>query len=105
MSTLYIFANRPQFSTNYTMHFVMISVITNIYNKKTKGPALMEMFTATGTPKKFFLTTWDVWCVHHRWHSTHIQVLATHTNACVARTWILYRCVPCHLWCTHRTSL
>jgi hypothetical protein len=24
---------------------------------------------------------------------------------CVARTWISYRCVPCHPWCTHRTSL
>jgi hypothetical protein len=27
--------------------FVMISVITNIYNKKTKEPTLMELFTAT----------------------------------------------------------
>jgi hypothetical protein len=26
----------------------MFSVITNIYNKKTKGPTLMESFTATG---------------------------------------------------------
>ena len=24
---------------------------------------------------------------------------------CVATTWIPYRCVPCHPWCTHRTSL
>ena len=32
----------------------MFSVITNIYNKKTKGPILMELFTATGKPKKFF---------------------------------------------------
>jgi len=22
-----------------------------------------------------------------------------------ATTWISYRCVPCHPWCTHRTSL
>jgi hypothetical protein len=31
----------------------MFSVITNIYvyNKKTKGPTLMELFTATGTLK------------------------------------------------------
>ena len=28
--------------------FIMFSVITNIYNKKTKGPALMGLFTATG---------------------------------------------------------
>ena len=34
--------------------FIMFSVITNIYNKKTKGPTLMELFTATGKPKKFF---------------------------------------------------
>jgi hypothetical protein len=32
----------------------MFSVITNIYNKKTKGPTLMELFTATGKQKKFF---------------------------------------------------
>jgi hypothetical protein len=29
-------------------------VITNIYNKKTKGPTLMELFTATGKLKTFF---------------------------------------------------
>jgi hypothetical protein len=29
-------------------------MITNIYNKKTKGPTLMELFTATGKLKKFF---------------------------------------------------
>jgi len=33
----------------------MLSVITNIYNKKTKGPILMELFTTTGKLKKFFL--------------------------------------------------
>jgi len=26
----------------------MFSVITNVYNKKTKGPTLMEFFTTTG---------------------------------------------------------
>ena len=40
----------------------MFSVITNIYNKKTKGPTLMELFTAT---EKVFLTTGNVRCVHH----------------------------------------
>jgi hypothetical protein len=38
----------------------MFSIITNIYNKKTKGPTLMELFTATGKLNKFFLTTRDV---------------------------------------------
>jgi hypothetical protein len=32
----------------------MFSVITDIYNKKTKGPTLMESFTATGKLEKFF---------------------------------------------------
>jgi hypothetical protein len=32
----------------YTGCFIMFSVIRNIYNKKTKGPTLMEFFTATG---------------------------------------------------------
>ena len=30
----------------------MFSVIINIYNEKTKGPASMELFTATGKLKK-----------------------------------------------------
>jgi len=37
-----------------TGRFIMISMITNIYNKKTKGPTLMELFTATRNLKKFF---------------------------------------------------
>jgi len=31
-----------------TGRFIKFFVITNIYNKKTKGPTLMELFTATG---------------------------------------------------------
>jgi len=31
---------------------MIFSVITNIYNKKTKGLTLMELFTATGKLKK-----------------------------------------------------
>jgi hypothetical protein len=31
----------------------MFSMITKIYNKKTKGPTLMELFTATGKLKMF----------------------------------------------------
>jgi uncharacterized membrane protein YhfC len=37
-----------------TGHFIMFCMITNIYNKKTKGPTLMELFTATGKLNKFF---------------------------------------------------
>jgi hypothetical protein len=47
---------RTELSAMYinTGRFIMFSVITNIYNKKTKGPTLMEFFTATGNLKKFF---------------------------------------------------
>ena len=41
----------------------MFSVITNIYNKKTKGAILMELFTATGKLKKkksFFFPSFPV---------------------------------------------
>jgi hypothetical protein len=73
-------------STRYTGHFIIFSVITNIYRKKTKGPTLMELFTATGKLKKFFfLTTRDVRCMHHGWHGTHrydIQITATHASTC-----------------------
>jgi len=61
-------------------------MITNIYNKKTKGPTLMKFFAATGKLKKvFFLATRDVQCVHHGWNGTHphdIQVLDTHASTC-----------------------
>jgi hypothetical protein len=97
--------------------FIMFSVITNICNKKTKGPTLMELFTATGKLKKFFwqLDMLDVCTTCDMAHIDMIFKLLPHTHqhgcidilhccACVARTWISYRCVPCHPWCTHRTS-
>jgi hypothetical protein len=56
-----MFSNRAR----YAGRIIMFSVNTNIYNKKTKGTTLMEMFTATGKLKTFFLATRDVRCVHH----------------------------------------
>ena len=38
----------------HTGRFIMFSVIINIYNKKTIGLTLMELFTATGKLEKFF---------------------------------------------------
>jgi len=61
----------------------MFSVITNIYNKKTKGPTLTELFTATGKLKEFFLTTRDVHCVHPRWHGTHRYDIPSSCHTCV----------------------
>jgi len=37
-----------------TGRFINFSVITNIYNRKTKGSTLMELFTATGKLKAFY---------------------------------------------------
>jgi len=42
----------------HTGRFIMFFVITNIYNKKIKGPTSMELFTATGTLKKGFFFFW-----------------------------------------------
>jgi hypothetical protein len=38
----------------YTGRFIMFSVITNIYNKKTKVATFMELFTATVKVKIMF---------------------------------------------------
>jgi hypothetical protein len=108
-----------------TRHLIMFSVITNINNNKTKWPTLMELFTATGKLKKFFLTTRDIWCVHHGWHGTHwynIQVLASHastwvhqyssllqwsvpcTNGLVCRRVLCVLCTECTLHSNHRLT-
>jgi hypothetical protein len=38
-------------------------------------------------------------------HCSTEEYWCTHVDACVAKTWTSYRCVPCHPRCTHRTSL
>ena len=89
----------------------MFSMITNIYNKKTKGPTLMELFTATGKLKKFFwqlemfdvcttgdtahvdtifklLSTFYIWLIVH-----HVMILGKWptwcTNLCI--TLVIYQ--------------
>jgi hypothetical protein len=54
----------------------MFSVITNIYNKKTKGPTLTEFFTATGKLKSFFwqLEMFDVCTTGDTAHQTSLVV-------------------------------
>jgi len=46
-------SNVELYRKHNTGRFIMFSVITNIYSKKTKGPNLMVLFTATGKLKKF----------------------------------------------------
>jgi len=78
--------------TYHTGRFIMFSMITNIYNKKTKGPALMEFFTATGKMIKIFLTTRDVrlCTTGDKAHIDEIFKFLPHTcqhvDTCVART-------------------
>ena len=48
--------------------------------------------------------TWPRWLKGTEHFSSEVYRY-THVDACVARTWISYRCVSCHPWCTHRTSL
>jgi hypothetical protein len=52
----------------------MFSVVTNIYNKKTKAPTLMELFRATGNLKKVFwqLAMFDVCTTGD---TAHIEVI------------------------------
>jgi len=53
----------------------MFSVITNIYDKKTEGPSLAELFTATGKLKKF-----DVCTTGDRAHIDTIFKFLPHTR-------------------------
>ena len=53
----------------------MFSVIINIYNKKPKGPSLMELFTTTGKLKKFFFDNYRCsMCAPRVTHRTSIVV-------------------------------
>jgi hypothetical protein len=59
------------FCVFHTGCFIMFSVITNIYNKKIKGPTVMELFTATGK-LIFFLDNYR--------HSMCAPLVARHTS-------------------------
>jgi hypothetical protein len=65
----------------------MFSVITNIYNKETKGPTLMELFTATGKLKKCFLQL-EMFDVCTTGDTAHIDTIFkflphTHQHGCI----------------------
>ena len=53
----------------------MLSVITNIYNKKTKTPTLMEFFTATGKLKEVFFWQLEMFDVCRVTRGAHIEHL------------------------------
>ena len=53
----------------------MFSVIINIYNKKTKGPTLMKLFTATEKLEKFFFWQLDIFDVCTKGDTAHIDTI------------------------------
>ena len=97
----------------------MSCMITNICNKKTKGPTLMELFTATGKLEKFFffLTTKDFFglcrklaqtrstsssavngwpldfCLHK--HKSFSKLFIPRTNGLVCRRVLCVLCTKC----------
>ena len=79
----------------YTGRFIMFSMITNIYNKKTKGPTLMELLTATGKLKKFFLKL-EMFDVCTTVNTSHIDMIFKFLSH--ASTWV-HRCSSLLQWC------
>ena len=53
----------------------MFSVIKNIYNKKIKGPTLMELFTATGKLQKGFFLQLEMFDVCTMGDTAHIDTI------------------------------
>ena len=77
----------------YTGRFIMFSAITNIYNKETKGPILMELFIATGKLIFFCLGQLEMFDVCTTGNTAHIDNIikllphtGQHVDACVAAT-------------------
>jgi len=60
----------------------MFTIIANIYSKKTKGPTLMELLTATGEMEKFFwqLEAFDVCTTGDTAHINTIFKLLPHAR-------------------------
>jgi hypothetical protein len=68
-----------------TGRFILFSDITNIYNKKTQGPTLMELFTAIGKLKKFFFLQLEMFDVCTTGDTAHIDTIfkfLPHTSLC-----------------------
>jgi len=73
----------------------MVSVITNIYNKKTKGPTLMELFTATGKLKKFFFLQLEMFVVCTTGDTAHIDTIfkfLPHTRQLSKKNFFQFSC-------------
>ena len=88
------FYSNIQYSFWYTGHFIMFCMITNIYNKKTKGPTLMDLFTATEKLKKVSPPPQlEMFNVCAKGDTAHIDMIfkllphaCQHVDTCVATT-------------------
>ena len=81
---------------HYTGRFIMFSVITNIYNKKTKRPTLMEFFT-TKLKKVFLqLEMFDVCTTGDTAHIDTILKLLPHTRVVVKKNQFSCGCEKSH---------
>ena len=80
--------SNPPVHSLCTGRFVIFSVIVNIYNKKTKGPNLMELFTATRKLKRVFffwqLQLFDVCTAGDTAHIDTIFKFLPHTRVNVS---------------------
>jgi hypothetical protein len=81
----HVFFFFPIGSLDNTGRFIMFFVITNIHNKKTNGPSLLEMFIDTGKLKNIFFDNYRCSCQKKYKHQHNIQVLATHASIWVNR--------------------
>jgi hypothetical protein len=96
-------AGNPRMSY-YTGRFLMYSGITKMYYRKTVGHVFFSFVICQRPGIRPTIATWPRWPKDTD-HCISEEYRCTHFDACVTRTWISYRCVPCHPWCTHRTSL
>ena len=75
----------------------MFSMITNIYNKQTKVPTLMELFTATG--KRFFFWQLEMFDVCTTGDTEHIDTIFKLLPHMLMQVWqqLEYRIDVCHV--------
>jgi hypothetical protein len=108
----------------------MFSVTTNMHKKETKGPALMELFTATGKLKKVFFLQLEMFDVcptgdtahidtifkflpHTRQHGCFLlaqtpsfsKLFISRTNGLVCRRVLCFLCTKCTLHSNHRLTV
>ena len=75
-------------------------MITNVYNKKTKGPTLMELFTATGKLKSFFFDNWTCSMLTRVWQEFeyHIDVCRVTCGAHIKHVQLSKKTFSVFLW-------